>query len=311
MAEFRLFSNENIAEKLKITFIICDNLRMVQILDGKKLSKKILEKIAENVQEAAFSIKLASIYNEKNPGSKMYVGMKVRRAASVGIDSEEFKIDDTWNTDQVLRLIDKLNHDDSVSGILVQSPLGQHIDESAVFNAISPIKDVDGLTAYNQGLLFENAEEKHVVSATPAGVMALLKAYDYSFTGKNALVIGRSVLFGRPMSILLTNADMTVTLAHSKTPTDQLQQFAQTADLIVVAVGKANWFQLDHLKATATVIDVGANKLDGQTVGDVDFQKTAAQVSWITPVPGGVGPMTIATLIQHTYELAKFQHRGE
>ncbi|OIL38224.1 bifunctional 5,10-methylene-tetrahydrofolate dehydrogenase/5,10-methylene-tetrahydrofolate cyclohydrolase [Oenococcus oeni] len=283
---------------------------MVQILDGRSVSKKILQEVKDKVAKAGFPVKLATIYNEENEGSKMYVGMKIRRATFAGLISVEYKVDNSWKTDDILRLLSKLNMDSSICGILVQSPLGDGIDESKIFNAIDPLKDADGLSAFNQGLLFENAKENYIVPATPAGVISLLEAYHYQFAAKNALVIGRSVLFGHPMSVLLTNRDMTVTLAHSKTPVDQLRQFAKRADLIVVAIGKANWFQFTDLKKDVVVIDVGANKLNGHATGDVDFEKVSPHVSQISPVPGGVGPMTIATLIKHTFDLAVFQ-QGE
>ncbi|OIM38626.1 bifunctional 5,10-methylene-tetrahydrofolate dehydrogenase/5,10-methylene-tetrahydrofolate cyclohydrolase, partial [Oenococcus oeni] len=230
---------------------------MVQILDGRSVSKKILQEVKDKVAKADFPVKLATIYNEENEGSKMYVGMKIRRATFAGLISVEYKVDNSWKTDDILRLLSKLNMDSSICGILVQSPLGDGIDESKIFNAIDPLKDADGLSAFNQGLLFENAKENYIVPATPAGVISLLEAYHYQFAAKNALVVGRSVLFGRPMSVLLTNRDMTVTLAHSKTPVDQLRQFAKRADLIVVAIGKANWFQFTDLKKDVVVIDVG------------------------------------------------------
>ncbi|EHN59582.1 bifunctional 5,10-methylenetetrahydrofolate dehydrogenase/5,10-methenyltetrahydrofolate cyclohydrolase [Oenococcus kitaharae] len=284
---------------------------MVQLLDGKSVSKKILNKVKTSVEQADFPVKLATIYDQSDAGSSMYVAMKIRRAKQVGIASEEFKIDDSWTTASLLALVKRLNGDPTISGILVQSPLPASINESDIFNAIAIEKDVDGLSALNQGLLFEDASQNYVIPATPAGVIKLLENYDFDFAGKNALVIGRSVLFGRPMSIALTNHDMTVSLAHSKTSRETLQRLAESADLIVVAVGKANWFDLSNLKSSAVVIDVGANKVDKKAVGDVDFEKTAAQVAQITPVPGGVGPMTIATLIQHTFLLAALQQKGE
>ncbi|AZZ60037.1 bifunctional 5,10-methylenetetrahydrofolate dehydrogenase/5,10-methenyltetrahydrofolate cyclohydrolase [Oenococcus sp. UCMA 16435] len=280
---------------------------MVQLLDGRSVSKKILQEVKNKVANAGFPVKLATIYNEENEGSRMYVGMKIRRATFAGLISVEYKVDNSWKTEDVLKLLSKLNRDSSICGILVQSPLGEDIDESKIFNAIDPIKDADGLSVFNQGLLFENAKENYIVPATPAGVISLLEAYHYRFSAKNALVIGRSVLFGRPMSVLLTNRDMTVTLAHSKTPPDQLRQFAEKADLIVVAIGKADWFKFTNLKKDAVVIDVGANKVNGHATGDVDFEKVSPHVAQISPVPGGVGPMTIATLIKHTFELAKLQ----
>lgn len=282
---------------------------MVLLLDGKKTAKKLLDDLKKQIESSSLKIKLATIFDQKNPGSSMYVNMKVKKAAQVGIESEEFKVDESWNTDKVVSLVRKLNDDPTVSGILVQSPLPETVDEKIVFDEISPLKDADGLTAKNQGLLFQDSKIAHALPATPSGVIKLLNEYDFVFSGKQALVIGRSVLFGRPMSLLLVNRDMTVTLAHSKTPKETLIKEAKNADLIIVAVGKAEWFDLQDLKNSAVVIDVGANRKDSKAVGDVNFDEVSKRVAAITPVPGGVGPMTIATLIEQTYNLALEQKR--
>ena len=205
----------------------------------------------------------------------------------------------------MLALVASLNADPSITGILVQSPLAKGVKEREIFSAVAPHKDADGLGATVQGMLFGDALDDYTVAATPQGVMTLLKHYNIDIFGKQALVIGRSQLFGRPMFALLTNADATVTLAHRYTPENVLKDYLKRADIVVVGVGKPDFIQGSDLKPGAVVIDVGMNFVNGKAVGDVNFDSVQSIASYITPVPGGVGPMTIATLLENTITLAE------
>lgn len=276
---------------------------MVQILDGKKTAEKINQQTAQRVQAFHKPITLVTVYDAADPGSKMYVSMKHKKAAELGINTKEIIVSDQDTTESLLEVIADLNQDQQVSSILVQSPLPKNIDQKQIFAALDPKKDADGLSIINQGALFENSGF-FVPPATPAGVMRLLDQYDIDVEQKMVAVVGRSVLFGRPMSALLVNANASVTLLHRFTTADQLDIALKNADIVVVAVGIANFIKGHQIKEGAVVIDVGANKLDGKTVGDVDFLSVSPKASWITPVPGGVGPMTIATLLSQVVELA-------
>ncbi|MFT9389359.1 MAG: bifunctional 5,10-methylenetetrahydrofolate dehydrogenase/5,10-methenyltetrahydrofolate cyclohydrolase, partial [Leuconostoc sp.] len=213
-------------------------------------------------------------------------------------------------TESFLKLVAYLNADDSITGILVQSPLAKGVKERDIFSAVAPHKDADGLGATVQGMLFGDALADYTVAATPQGVMTLLNHYKIETFGKQAVVVGRSQLFGRPMFALLNNADATVTLAHRYTPEAMLKAHLKAADIVVVGVGIPDFIQGADLKEGAVVVDVGMNYVDGKAVGDVNFDSVQEIASYITPVPGGVGPMTIATLLENTVTLAEQQAKA-
>ncbi|MCK8604690.1 bifunctional 5,10-methylenetetrahydrofolate dehydrogenase/5,10-methenyltetrahydrofolate cyclohydrolase [Leuconostoc citreum] len=278
---------------------------MTEILDGAAVAKLTNEKTANRVAKLGKPVTLAVIYDPQNDGSRLYVGMKSKKAASLGIQTKDIPTAADATTESVLALVASLNADPSITGILVQSPLAKGVKEREIFSAVAPHKDADGLGATVQGMLFGDALDDYTVAATPQGVMTLLKHYNIDIFGKQALVIGRSQLFGRPMFALLTNADATVTLAHRYTPENVLKDYLKRADIVVVGVGKPDFIQGSDLKPGAVVIDVGMNFVNGKAVGDVNFDSVQSIASYITPVPGGVGPMTIATLLENTITLAE------
>ncbi|NJL23332.1 MAG: bifunctional methylenetetrahydrofolate dehydrogenase/methenyltetrahydrofolate cyclohydrolase FolD [Leptolyngbyaceae cyanobacterium SM1_3_5] len=278
---------------------------MAGLLDGKAIAQQIQAKLTQQVEavraQGQRSPGLAVVRVGDDPASAAYVRGKERACANVGIDSfgQHFPAEATQ--EQVADAIDKLNQDDRVDGILVQLPLPNHLDAVALLNSIDPHKDADGLHPTNMGRLMRG--ESGLRSCTPAGVMEILKAYDIDPKGKQAVVLGRSILVGKPMALMLLEADATVTIAHSRTP--DIQAIARTADILVAAVGRSGFVTPNMVKPGATVIDVGINRLenpDGSTrlVGDVQFDVVEAIASWITPVPGGVGAMTVAMLLQNT-----------
>lgn len=278
---------------------------MTEILDGAAVAKLTNEKTANRVAKLGKPVTLAVIYDPQNDGSRLYVGMKSKKAAALGIQTKDIPTAADATTESVLALVASLNADPSITGILVQSPLAKGVKEREIFSAVAPHKDADGLGATVQGMLFGDALDDYTVAATPQGVMTLLKHYNIDIFGKQALVIGRSQLFGRPMFALLTNADATVTLAHRYTPENVLKDYLKRADIVVVGVGKPDFTQGSDLKPGAVVIDVGMNFVNGKAVGDVNFDSVQSIASYITPVPGGVGPMTIATLLENTITLAE------
>lgn len=278
---------------------------MTEILDGAAVAKLTNENTANRVAKLGKPVTLAVIYDPQNDGSRLYVGMKSKKAAALGIQTKDIPTAADATTESVLALVASLNADPSITGILVQSPLAKGVKEREIFSAVAPHKDADGLGATVQGMLFGDALDDYTVAATPQGVMTLLKHYNIDIFGKQALVIGRSQLFGRPMFALLTNADATVTLAHRYTPENVLKDYLKRADIVVVGVGKPDFIQGSDLKPGAVVIDVGMNFVNGKAVGDVNFDSVQSIASYITPVPGGVGPMTIATLLENTITLAE------
>ncbi|MGX7051134.1 bifunctional 5,10-methylenetetrahydrofolate dehydrogenase/5,10-methenyltetrahydrofolate cyclohydrolase [Leuconostoc palmae] len=278
---------------------------MTELLDGAAVAKLTNEKTAERVAKLEKPVTLAVIYDPENDGSRLYVGMKSKKAAALGIQTKDIPTDKNATTESVLKIVEELNNDESITGILVQSPLAKGVKERQIFSAVAPHKDADGLGATVQGMLFADALEEYTVAATPQGVMTLLKHYNIETYGKQAVVVGRSQLFGRPMFALLNNADATVTLAHRYTPAENLKAYLKNADIVVVGVGIPNFIQGSDLKQGAVVVDVGMNYVDGKAVGDVDFESVQEIASFITPVPGGVGPMTIATLLENTVTLAE------
>jgi methylenetetrahydrofolate dehydrogenase (NADP+)/methenyltetrahydrofolate cyclohydrolase len=274
---------------------------MVTVIDGKKIADKRLEILREKIDEEDLDPRLATVIVGSDPASQMYVRMKHKACEKVGIGSVGIELPADSTTKIVLDSIARLNMDPEISGILVQLPLPGQVDTGHVVESVLPAKDVDGYHPFNLGLLFSG--KPRFVPCTPRGIMTLLAEYKITVAGSRAVVLGRSIDVGRPMSALLTNGDATVTLCHSRTRdvADEMRR----ADILVSAVGKAHFVTADMVKPGAVVIDVGINQLDGKLVGDVDFARVSEVASAITPVPGGVGPMTIATLMENTYRAAK------
>jgi methylenetetrahydrofolate dehydrogenase (NADP+) / methenyltetrahydrofolate cyclohydrolase len=274
---------------------------MVTILDGKKCSETRLELLKEQIEDSGLRPHLATIIVGSEPASQMYVRMKHRACERVGIGSVGIELAGDTTTDRVLEKIRQLNADPEIDGILVQLPLPKQVDADRVIAAVSPAKDVDGFNPENLGLLFSG--RPRFTPCTPTGIMTLLAEYRIPLSGARAVVAGRSIDVGRPMAALLTNADATVTVCHSRTK--DLPEELKRADILVSAIGRAHFIQPGMVKRGAVVIDVGINQLNGKLVGDVDFENVREIASAITPVPGGVGPMTIATLMENTFRAAK------
>lgn len=276
-----------------------------QIIDGKEISSKMKEAMKGEVASLeARGIKpgLAVVLVGENPASVVYVRNKGKACAEVGIYSVEHKIPAETTEAELLALIDKLNNDSKINGILVQLPLPRHINEKRVLDAISPTKDVDGFHPFNVGKLAVG--EALFPPCTPFGVIKMLEHAGVSMEGKDAVVVGRSNIVGKPVALMLLQKNATVTVTHSKTK--DLKDVCRRADILVAAIGKANFVTADMVKPGAAVIDVGINRLDdGKLVGDVDYAPCAEIAGWITPVPGGVGPMTITMLLYNTINSAK------
>lgn len=271
------------------------------ILDGKKCSEKHLELVKGQIEESGLCPRLATVIAGDDPGSRMYVRMKHRACQQVGIGSLGVELPGDTTTEVVLENVSQLNADPEIDGILVQLPLPHQVDTEKVIAAVSPAKDADGFHPENLGLLFSG--RPRFTPCTPTGIMTLLSEYKIPVPGTRAVVAGRSIEVGRPMAALLTNADATVTICHSKTR--DLCGELKRADILVSAIGRAHFITPEMVKPGAVVIDVGINQLNGNLVGDVDFAAVRDIASAITPVPGGVGPMTIATLMENTFKAAK------
>jgi len=278
---------------------------MATVIDGKASAAKLREKIAAYAQELksnhGLQPGLATVLVGKDPASEVYVRNKRKTAEAIGFKSVHVELPESVSQNQLLAQVKALSDDPSVHGILVQLPLPKHLDENAVLDALDPAKDVDALTPKNAGLLLSG--RAHLVSCTPSGVMLLLKEYAGDISGKEALVIGRSLLFGKPAAQLLLAANATVTMAHSRSK--DLAALARRADILVAAIGRAEFVKADWIKPGAIVIDVGINRVDageGKTklVGDVDYEAAKQVAGAITPVPGGVGAMTIVCLMHNT-----------
>ena len=272
----------------------------MKILDGKAVSLKVKESVkvrADELKKFGVEPTLAVVLVGEDKASQTYVRAKEKACNEYGIKSVAHRLSENTTQNELLALINVLNLDDSIHGILVQLPLPKHIDTNVVLAAIDPRKDVDGFHAVNVGKLVSGLDG--FVPCTPLGVMEILKEYSIDVAGLNAVVIGRSNIVGKPMANLLLNASATVTVTHSKTK--NLKEICKNADLIVAAIGKPFFLKADMVKDGAVVVDVGINRLDdGRLVGDVDFDEVAPKCSYITPVPGGVGPMTIAMLLNNT-----------
>lgn len=281
---------------------------MAKLIDGKAVSAKVKSEVraeAERLSEKGIKIGLAVVIVGDNPASRVYVNNKKKACAEVGFESYEYALPEETTEAELLELVDKLNNDDSVNGILVQLPLPRHINETAVINAIRPDKDVDAFHPENVGHIMIG--DYAFLPCTPAGVMELIADTGVDVCGKNCVVIGRSNIVGKPMAMLLLHKNGTVTITHSKT--QNLKAICANADILVAAVGKAKFVTPDMVKEGAVVIDVGMNRNEqGKLCGDVDFDACCEKAGYITPVPGGVGPMTIAMLMKNTLTSAKKKH---
>ena len=282
---------------------------MYKIISGKEVSLSVKQRVAEEVKELkAQGVEpcLAVILVGDDPASKVYVNNKKKACEFCGIRSLEYLLPADASQEELIELINKLNDDKSVNGILCQLPLPKHIDEKAVLNLIKPEKDVDAFHPENVGHIMIG--DFNFLPCTPAGIMEMLKSENISLDGKHCVIIGRSNIVGKPMAMLMLKENATVTVCHSHTA--KLKEIVKQADVIVAAVGKAKFVTADMVKDGAVIVDVGINRgEDGKLCGDVDFDGCCEKSSYITPVPGGVGPMTIATLMQNTITAAKIQNK--
>lgn len=281
---------------------------MAVIIDGKELAKKIRANLkieCEELKKKNINSKLAVIMVGEDPASKVYVRNKSKACEDVGIEYEEYLLDVNTTQKELIELIEKLNNDKTINGILLQSPIPSNLDINEAFRTISPQKDVDGFNPINVGKLVLNQDT--FVSCTPYGIMKMFEEYDIDLTGKNVVILGRSNIVGKPLIHCCLNKNATVTSCHSKT--QNIAQKAKEADVLISAIGKANFVTADMVKDGAVVIDVGINRLDnGKITGDVDFESVKEKASYITPVPGGVGPMTIAMLMNNVIKATRRQN---
>ena len=279
---------------------------MAKILDGKAVSQRVKNALKDETEKFVekYGIKpgLAVVIVGDDPASRVYVNSKKKACAEIGYYSEEHALPEGTTEGELLSLVEKLNGDEKIHGILVQLPLPKHINEEKIINAINPKKDVDAFHPVNVGkIMIGNFD---FLPCTPAGVMELINEAGIDLTGKNCVVVGRSNIVGKPQAMLLLHKNATVTICHSKTK--NIKEITKNADVLVAAVGRAQMFDGDYIKDGAVVIDVGMNRLENKKlVGDVDFESAAKKASCITPVPGGVGPMTIAMLMKNTLTAAK------
>jgi len=280
-----------------------------RIIDGKAVAQQTESEVARAIARLDFRPGLVAVRVGNDPASEVYVRNKAKKARELGIEGRELIFPDTMSEGELLAEVERLNGDDAVDGILVQLPLPQQIDPRKVIDAIDPAKDVDGFHPINVGLL--HLGRRALVPCTPAGVIRLIESTGEPIDGKHAVIIGRSDIVGKPMAALLLQRNATVTICHSRTR--ELARLAREADLLVAAIGKPRFVTAEMIKPGAIVIDVGINRIvvDGKNklAGDVDFAGASEVAAWITPVPGGVGPMTIATLMKNTVEAAERRRR--
>lgn len=281
---------------------------MAKIIDGKAVSASVKEAVAKEaaaLKEKGILVGLAVVIVGNDPASRVYVNNKKKACTACGIESYEYALPEETTEEELLALVEKLNDDPAVNGILVQLPLPRQIDEHRIIEAISPKKDVDAFHAVNVGKIMIG--DFDFLPCTPSGCMDLIDSTGVPVEGKRCVVIGRSNIVGKPMAMLLLHRNGTVTICHSKTK--NLKEICREADILVAAVGRPNFVTADMVKEGAVVIDVGMNRLEnGKLCGDVDFEGVSKVAGWITPVPGGVGPMTIATLMRNTLTAAKLQN---
>ncbi len=281
---------------------------MAVIIDGKELAKKIRNNLrieCEELKQKNIKSKLAVIMVGDDPASKVYVRNKSKACEDVGIEYDEYLLDKETTQKELIELIKKLNDEKNINGILLQSPIPSNLDINEAFRTIAPEKDVDGFNPVNVGKLV--LDQDTFVSCTPYGIIKMFEEYNIDLSGKNVVILGRSNIVGKPLIHCCLNKNATVTTCHSKT--QNLAQKAKEADILISAIGKAHFVTADMVKENAVVIDVGINRLDnGKITGDVDFENVKEKVSYITPVPGGVGPMTIAMLMNNVIKAARRQN---
>lgn len=278
------------------------------LISGKEVSQKVKDEIKSQtklLKDKGISVKLAVIIVGDDPASHIYVKNKKKACEYVGFESLEYALDENTSEEELLELIDKLNKDKTVNGILCQLPLPKHIDEKKIIDSISPLKDVDAFHPVNVGKIMIGDYE--FLPCTPAGIMRLIESTSYDVSGKDCVIIGRSNIVGKPMAMLMLHKNATVTICHSRTK--NIEEKIKKADIVIAAVGIPKFVKGDMVKDGALVIDVGINRTsDGKLCGDVDFDEVSKKASFITPVPGGVGPMTISMLMQNTLKAAKLQN---
>ena len=283
---------------------------MATIIDGKKVSQKIREELKEECEEIkkqGIIPKLAVIMVGDNPASKVYVRNKNKACQEIGIEYEEYLLKSEITQEKLIELIEDLNNRKDINGILLQSPIPNHLDINEAFRKISPEKDVDGFHPANIGKLILNQDT--FVSCTPYGIMKLFAEYNIDLNGKHVVILGRSNIVGKPLIACCLNRNATVTVCHSKT--ENLEEHTKKADILIVAIGKANFVKKEMIKDGAVIIDVGINRTDeGKLTGDVDFENVKDVAGYITPVPGGVGPMTIAMLMNNVIKAARLQNKN-
>lgn len=281
---------------------------MAILIDGKELAKKIRANLkieCDELSKKGVKSKLAVIMVGNDPASKVYVRNKSRVCEDVGIEYEEYLLDSNISQKELIDLIKKLNQDNKVNGILLQSPIPSNLDINEAFKTITPEKDIDGFNPVNVGKLVLNQDT--FVSCTPFGIIKMFEEYNIDLTGKNVVILGRSNIVGKPLVHCCLNKNATVTICHSKT--QNIKEIASKADVLISAIGKANFVTADMVKENAVVIDVGINRLDdGKITGDIDFENVKEKASYITPVPGGVGPMTIAMLMNNVIKATRRQN---
>lgn len=277
------------------------------LIEGKKVAEKRREKIIARLKDLNGTPSLVVIRVGDDPASEIYIRLKRKMCEELGINFTEYHLEKDITQEELLNLIYKLNDDKSVNAILLQSPIPYHLDIMQAFEAINPDKDVDGFSPINTGRLVQGQDSFR--ACTPSGIMMLLDEYGINVEGKNCVVIGRSNIVGKPMAELLLNANGTITICHSKTK--NLSEITKTADIVVVAIGSPNFITGDMIKEDAVVIDVGINRIPGtnKVVGDVDFESVKKKASYITPVPGGVGPMTIIALMENVIKAYELQNK--
>src|SRR6188472_1644579 len=271
-------------------------------MDGKALAERVRGEVAKEVESLGRPVGLATVLVGDDPASEIYVSSKQKACREVGIEPFDHKLSAGTSEKDVLRLVDDLNADERVTGILCQLPLPEQIDEDRIIRSISPIKDVDGFHPFSAGHLLQGSPT--FVAATPAGIMEILREYEVELLGARAVVVGRSNIVGKPMALLLLAEHATVTICHSRTR--DLAEVVQEADVVVAAVGRAAMITGDMVRDGATVVDVGINRVEGKVVGDV-AEDVRGKAGLLTPVPGGVGPMTIASLLRNTVRAARYQ----
>lgn len=276
-----------------------------QLINGKQTAADIEEKLKQTIADFSSAPQLAIILVGNDEPSLIYVRNKQKAAAKIGLLSQLYHLDENISETELLEIIQQLNEDNTVNGIIVQLPLPKHLNTNRIINAISPLKDVDGFHPYNTGLL-QNNEKPYFIAATPLGIMKLIKTIVPELTGKNVVLIGASLIVGRPLATLLLNQNCTVTITHAQT--QNIKELTSKADILVAACGVAKLVKADWIKENSILIDVGINRDNGKLCGDIDFDDVKNKALAITPVPGGVGPMTIAMLLSNTVDAYLLQH---